>query len=59
MDPRPTGESMADLQAREREYDAMVEQMQCPEQRRAVDQFFGMTGTELGETAVRGTTNER
>jgi prevent-host-death family protein len=49
-----TGEVPVDLQALEREFDAMLEAMQTPEHRRAADALFSMSAEELGEAAARG-----
>lgn len=53
-----TGREPVDLQALEREFDEMLERMQRPAHRRAVDRLFSMTGAELGEAAVRGAVDE-
>jgi antitoxin Phd len=47
-----TGREPVDLQALEREFDAMLLRMQRPEHGRAVDQLFAMTATELGKAAL-------
>ncbi len=53
-----TREEAPDLAALEREFDELLEQMQRPEHRRAVERFFSLTGPELGEAAVRGIAGE-
>lgn len=49
---RLIGEAPVDLQALQQEFDAMLEGMQRPEHRRAVDALFSMSGTDLGRTAA-------
>ena len=48
------GHESVDLQALDREFDEMLEQMQRPEHRSAVDRLFSMTGQELGKAAICG-----
>ncbi len=54
-----TGQEPIDLPALEREFDELLEQMQRPEHRRAVDRLFSLTGRELGEAAVRAVADEQ
>jgi prevent-host-death family protein len=46
------GEDPVDLEALEREFDALVERMQTESHRAGVDALFGMSSEALGESAV-------